>query len=85
MSGEDAEWADLILAMEKVHVRAIGQLYPGARGKVRLLGKHIPSEKGTQEIQDPFGGSREDYSAAQFKIFLAVQNLAIELTGEETP
>jgi protein-tyrosine-phosphatase len=82
MNREDADWADLILAMEKGHAKSIAHLYPEAGGKVELLGKHIPGEKGALEIEDPFGGTRHEYSVAQFRIFLAVQNLARKLASE---
>jgi protein-tyrosine phosphatase len=49
---------DLILALEKGHIRVITQKAPAASGKVMLLGQWLD----TQEIADPYQKSRTFYT-----------------------
>ncbi len=52
------ERSDLVVAMTRSHRQHIGSLLPAALAKTRLLADFANS---SHDIQDPFGGSREDY------------------------
>lgn len=77
--GEDLEWADLILVMEKSHWEMIKRTWPGEMRKVKLLGVYIASALGEEEIADPYGRSPYHYRLAQARIALAVKSLARSL------
>jgi protein-tyrosine-phosphatase len=51
--------ADLILVMEEVHRRRVISLFPDSEKKVFLLKEF--AELGTEDVADPFGGSRSVY------------------------
>lgn len=56
------EWADLILAMGRSHLRAIAEL--GGEEKMALLGEFASgTEDGGRGVIDPYGGDEEDYEA----------------------
>lgn len=62
LSQKMVEEADLILVMEKRHQEKIHSLYPFSRGKVFLLPEFASPFSGEErEVQDPVGGTREDY------------------------
>jgi protein-tyrosine phosphatase len=54
------ESADIALGMTRAHVDAIVDLMPTASGKTFLLTDLCPDED-LDEIDDPFGGSLDDY------------------------
>jgi protein-tyrosine phosphatase len=58
--------ADLILVMENSHKNAIMTHYPGASGKIMLLGKWSDNT----EIQDPYKKSLE----AHMRVFEQIEN-----------
>ncbi|MBN2124907.1 MAG: low molecular weight phosphotyrosine protein phosphatase [Deltaproteobacteria bacterium] len=76
---EDAEWADLILVMEKDHERILERMWPDAGAKVELLGTYLIHGGMVDDIVDPYGLSPYHYRLAQSQITLAVKNLAQKL------
>jgi protein-tyrosine-phosphatase len=76
MSQKEAEWADLILVMEKEHARTIERWWPEEAAKVELLGKFSSGDSAEDDVIDPYGKSPYHYRVAQSQISLAVQNLA---------
>jgi len=58
LTPEIAAEFDLILALEKGHMRVISEIAPTVSGKTMLLGQWLD----TQEIADPYRHSREFYS-----------------------
>jgi len=48
---------DLVVAMQRRHLRALRALAPDARARLHLLGRWMPS----QEIDDPIAGTQEDF------------------------
>ena len=57
MTGDDVEWADLVLAMEGWQASEIVRRWPAARGKTHLLGDFL--DRGPFTISDPYGYERE--------------------------
>lgn len=58
LTAEIAAEFDLILALEKGHMRVISEIAPTVSGKTMLLGQWMDA----QEIADPYRNSREFYS-----------------------
>jgi len=58
LTREMVDGADLILAMSAVHRGRIAASFPEARGKLAVLGDYA-GLKG--DVDDPFGGTPEDY------------------------
>ncbi len=54
---------DLVLVMEERHRRAVEQMHPPSRGRVRRLG-HF----GDFEVPDPYGGTRAAFERALYLI-----------------
>ena len=80
---EDMDWADLILVMEKDHVRMIEKSWPKIRGKVELLGKFITDGPGADDIIDPFRASPYHYRLAQSQIILAIRSLVKKILSDK--
>jgi len=59
MHKELFDQTDLILVMEIAQKYRIQRLYPGAKGKVVLLGRF--DSMGSLEIADPYSGTSEDF------------------------
>lgn len=83
LSKEDVDQADLILVMEKTHVKMIEQLWPEARDKMELLGKYISEDHIEDDVVDPYGGSSYHYRLAQSQITLAVRSLIKRLLSRD--
>lgn len=91
MSDQDAEWADVILVMEKMHAERIEELWPYIMPKVLLLSCFLAEDQKADDIVDPFGRASYYYRSAQSQITLAVRNLVQQIqflllddiTGEE--
>ena len=83
MIEEDVDWADLLLVMEREQVDTIHRLWPGAKGKVELLGKYLCAGGDGDDIIDPFGRSPYHYRAAQSQITLAVKSLGKKLASKD--
>jgi protein-tyrosine phosphatase len=80
---EDMDWADLILVMEKDHVKMIERSWPEITGKVELLGKFISEGPGADDIIDPYGGSPYHYRLAQSQIILAIRSLVKKFLSDK--
>jgi len=79
---EDVDSADLILVMEKPHLRIIEDQWPDSKGKVELLGRYIAQDGSEDNIIDPFGKSPYYYRLARSQITLAVRSLVKKLLSE---
>jgi protein-tyrosine phosphatase len=77
---EDIGWADMILVMEKDQAADLEKRWPGAKGKVKLLGSYIAGVLEGDDILDPYGKSPYYYRLAQSQITLAIKALAKTLT-----
>jgi protein-tyrosine phosphatase len=70
--------ADLIVAMEKKQLQSIGDQYPDALNKLRLLKSYLPDpgygETG-RDIKDPYRRSMFDYRLCYAEISLAIEEL----------
>ena len=85
MTEHEAEWADLILVMEKEHVRMIEESWPEIKDKVALLLKYTAVVPGAEEIIDPFGRTTYHYRLAEVQIDMAVKSLAKSLAASSQP
>jgi len=63
-TAEIAAEFDLILALEKGHIKVISDIAPAVSGKTMLLGQWLT----TQEIADPFRNSHEFYQLVYSQI-----------------
>ncbi|MCD4715148.1 MAG: hypothetical protein K8R45_00235 [Desulfobacterales bacterium] len=81
---QDADWADLILVMEKEHRNVLKELWPGIGDKVKRLGRFISEDQKTDDIIDPFGRSPYHYRLAQSQITLAIKNLLKSIISSKT-
>ena len=77
------EESDIILAMTPNHVDRVEEL--GGREKVMLLGEFIEGAEQGQPIDDPFGGSQEEYAQVRDRISQAVQGLLDRLSAILAP
>jgi protein-tyrosine-phosphatase len=71
--------ADLIVTMEKRQLQAIGDQYPLAAGKLRLLKSYLPDpgSDGTDgDIKDPYRRSLFHYRLCYAEISLAIEELS---------
>jgi protein-tyrosine phosphatase len=80
MTESDAEWADLIFVMERMHYFRVKGIWPRTCGKVDLLGRFVSEDQSADDIVDPFGRSEYHYRLAQSQIALAVRNLIQKLS-----
>lgn len=83
ISGDDIDWADLILVMETYHYNYILKSWPESANKVEMLGKYMATSQPDYEIMDPYGRSPCHYSLVQSQIGLAVSNLVKTISGEK--
>ena len=83
LTAQEAEWADLILAMENHHVRMIEESWPEFKDKVILLLKYTAVAPGVEEIIDPFGRTTYHYRLAEAQIDMAVRALAESLSAPD--
>ena len=84
LTGKEVAWADLILVMEKEHLRIIEDQWPLAKDKVELLAGYISPDQIDDDIIDPFGRSPYHYRLAQSQITLAVKSLIKKLIADNT-
>ena len=68
---------DLILALEKGHIRVITEMAPAASGKTMLLGQWLTQ----QEIADPYRKSAEFHALVYDQLAAASQAWAKKLGG----
>lgn len=83
MTAQEAEWADLILVMENLHVRMIEESWPEVKDKVALLLKYTAVAPGVEEIIDPYGRTTYHYRLAEAQIDLAVRALGNSLSAPD--
>ncbi|MFS1423642.1 phosphotyrosine protein phosphatase [Shewanella sp. 10N.286.48.B5] len=75
LTRELAQQYDLILVMEKGHIRAVTDMIPEARGKTMLFG-HWQNQK---DIPDPYRQSKELFEIVFKAIDIAAQGWATKL------
>ncbi|WP_251637744.1 low molecular weight protein arginine phosphatase [Sporosarcina sp. NCCP-2716] len=81
-SGQDAEWADLILTMTEAHRDTIRRMYEGYADKVFTL-KEFTGDA-VLDVMDPFGGSYEVYEQTLAELEGQIDVLARKLQEEQT-
>lgn len=73
VSPELLDWADLALGMSPSHLATLAQL--GAAGKSVLITEFLAGEGAGQSVEDPFGGSLDDYRRVYAVLTAAVSAL----------
>jgi len=68
---------DLVLTMTEHHKMRICERFPPARGKTEALLSFV-GEQG--DIDDPFGGSLEEYRECARRLWEAVNRIIVHLT-----
>jgi protein-tyrosine phosphatase len=68
--GEELQASDLILCMEPVHKKFLETFFPWNRDKIALLGAWPDKESHKSGIDDPIGGTIEEYR----RTFRIIQN-----------
>ncbi len=68
------EEADLVLAMERVHLREVRELFPGEE-KILLLSDFASERNHGRDIADPYGLSPAHYRASCEEIRECVEGL----------
>ena len=74
--------ADLILVMERYHRDAIVHMDATIKSKVKLLKEYINASPVEMDVEDPLGGSLEQYRACALELRECVKNLAQELVSK---
>jgi len=59
--GDELQQADLILCMEPAHKKFVQTFFPWYRDRIFLLGAWPEKETRKSAIEDPMGGSYEDF------------------------
>jgi protein-tyrosine phosphatase len=77
-TGELADWADLILAMDAGHQMAAAVRFPRIVGKVHVLKSYVGAP-GPADISDPFGRAAKHYEAGATDIETALDLLIQKL------
>lgn len=80
-SGQDAEWADLILTMTQAHRDAIRRMYANYADKVFTLKEYTGDP--VLDVRDPFGGSYEVYEQTLAELEEQIDMLARKLWEEQ--
>ncbi|WP_121610542.1 low molecular weight protein arginine phosphatase [Mesobacillus foraminis] len=78
LSGQEVDWADLVLTMTAGHKGAVISHFPQAESKTFTL-KEFAGEDGFADIGDPFGGSLEMYRAAYGEIKDAIEGILYKI------
>lgn len=73
LSPELVKWADVILAMAADHLAAVRTGFPEAQHKAHLLRAYAGLDD--EDIEDPYGGSEEDYREAAEAIRLGLDKI----------
>lgn len=71
ISSEDVEWATYILTMTESHAEAIQNFFPEYSNKVSTLKEFVGASGQSNDVLDPYGGSKMDYR----KTFMELENL----------
>jgi len=78
---ELVESADMVLGMTRAHVDAIIRLVPAADRKTFLLTQFCPNED-LDEVDDPFGGTLDDYRRCLDDIQSCFNGVIAKLQGD---
>ena len=70
------EKADLILALSESHADFIRRHFPDAAGKTYLLSEYAEKTKLAQDVQDPAGGTLEEYRETRGQIKQYIEKIA---------
>ncbi len=82
LTREDIAAADYVLAMDRSHLAALRVLAPCAKvGGLQMLTKFGPTP-GILDVQDPYGGTQQDYERALDLIEAACKGLLVALAEE---
>lgn len=81
LTAEDAEKADWLVVMSIMHAHSLREFIGVDPDKIILLGS-FNQQEGTDEIPDPYGGSREAYETCAKHIQHAVKKLAQVIATE---
>jgi len=74
---------DLILCMERLHKERILSAYPHIGQKVHVLTEYLAPEPPTEpDIQDPYGGTMEEYERCYRRIRTEVERIAWAMLKE---
>lgn len=80
LTQEMADWADLIIVMEKYHKRVVTRLYSGSEKKVKMLSSYVSSGVISEEIHDPYGELISYYRKTYNEIKRCVIGLMAQLS-----
>ena len=80
---EQVDWADLILVMEKYHLKTIYSKWPKSREKIEPLGKYVSEDQLVDDIIDPYGKTTYHYRLARSQIIMAVDNLLKKILSDQ--
>ncbi len=75
----DSEY-DLILLMDRSNLREFNSLFPESCPKTKLLGS-FAKKNAKKDVQDPYGGSLDDYRDSRDAIMMAVKGLVEKLAA----
>lgn len=78
VSAELVARADVILVMEVAHLEQLLVMFPEAKRKTFLLG-HFASEQPLNDIQDPYGGTPEEFARCYSILSAACEGFLIHL------
>jgi protein-tyrosine phosphatase len=72
VTGEDIDWADLVLVMETAHFEDVSEQFPQSMRKMHLFLEYCGMGK---ELQDPMGGSEKAFTEILGRVREAVVEL----------
>ncbi|MDY0235753.1 MAG: low molecular weight protein arginine phosphatase [Gudongella sp.] len=81
LTKELIDWAELVLVMTKSHLNMVEGMYPEAKSKTHLLLEF--TEYKALDVEDPFGGSIDDYERVKIQLEDAVFALLEKIDEEE--
>ncbi|MFC1614051.1 low molecular weight protein arginine phosphatase [Gemmatimonadota bacterium] len=74
--------ADLIIVMEQMHKELILKTNSADINKIKLLSEFVQDGSMVLDIEDPYGGNRDQYEHAYIDIELCLKGLVSELSGK---
>jgi protein-tyrosine phosphatase len=83
LTKKDIDQASLILTMEERHRARLVQEYPEAAGKTFRLKQYAGEEQKSTDIDDPIGGSPQDYEKCRIDIQNCLFHLFSKLKQSE--
>lgn len=84
VSAELVTQADVILVMEVAHIRQLLEMFPDAGRKTFLLG-HFAKEQPVTDIQDPYGGTPEEFARCYACLVAACEGFLVQLKAQADP